>query len=104
MGRREGNEPKQVTAPRECGQWRGTSELRGLAQWTRHCPKAGRAVNGEGPRSCVWGSGLCLPRSGLLEPQTKSDTEPPDLRMISKRSWPGTAEKPQTKSDTEPPS
>jgi len=28
MGRREGNEPKQATAPRECGQWWGTSELR----------------------------------------------------------------------------
>ena len=28
MGRREENDPKQATAPRECGQWRGTSELR----------------------------------------------------------------------------
>ena len=28
MGRRELNEPKQATAPRECGQWRRTSELR----------------------------------------------------------------------------
>ena len=34
MGRRERNELKQATAPRECGQWRGTSgfgvEVRGL--------------------------------------------------------------------------
>ena len=28
MGRREENDPKQATAPRECGQWRGTSEFR----------------------------------------------------------------------------
>ena len=28
MGRREGNESKQATAPRECGQWRRISELR----------------------------------------------------------------------------
>jgi len=28
MGWMEGNEPTQATAPRECGQWRGTSELR----------------------------------------------------------------------------
>ena len=74
MGRGEEDEPEQATAPRECGQWRGTSELRGLVQWARHCPKAGSAVNGGGPRSCVWGSGLCLPRSGSLEPKTKSDT------------------------------
>ena len=67
MGRSEEDEPEQATAPRECGQWRGTSELRGLVQWARHCPKAGSAVNGGGPRSCVWGSGLCLPRSGSLE-------------------------------------
>ena len=28
MGRREDNDPKQATAPKECGQWRGTSEFR----------------------------------------------------------------------------
>jgi hypothetical protein len=28
MGRREEKDPKQVTALRECGQWRGTSEFR----------------------------------------------------------------------------
>ena len=28
MGRRDGNDAKQATAPRECSQWRGTSEFR----------------------------------------------------------------------------
>jgi hypothetical protein len=28
MGRREEEDPEQATAPRECGQWRGTSEFR----------------------------------------------------------------------------
>ena len=28
MGRREGNDAKEATAPRECGQWRGISEFR----------------------------------------------------------------------------
>ena len=28
MGRREEDDPEQATAPRECGQWRGTSEFR----------------------------------------------------------------------------
>jgi hypothetical protein len=28
MGRREEDDARQATTPRECGQWRGTSEFR----------------------------------------------------------------------------
>ena len=86
MGRREGNDAKEATAPGECGQWRGTSEFRvgvrglpaALAAYLNQKTKSDPAI-----RSVTGPAAPAHPRARLERPAAASSDRPTNRNIAA---------------------